>query len=146
MMNSDPSRTETYWRAMHNISQAVEFKRRKKLAVTLGIQTFVTPDDEKEIREFAQLGIDLNVQYAVIKHHSDDEYGSFGIKYDEYGRIYDALHEAEAMSTPETQVVVKWNKIRMGNRPSYKRFYAPVFLLQISGSGLVAPSGMYFNS
>ncbi len=29
--------------------------------------------------------------------------------------------------------------------PSYKRFHGPQFLLQISGSGLVAPSGMFFN-
>ena len=26
------------------------------------------------------------------------------------------------------------------------RFYGPAFLLQISGSGLVAPSGMFFNA
>ena len=31
-------------------------------------------------------------------------------------------------------------------KPSYKRFYGPQFLLQISGSGLVAPSGMFFNA
>ena len=30
--------------------------------------------------------------------------------------------------------------------PTYKRFYGPQFLLQISGSGLVAPSGMFFNA
>jgi hypothetical protein len=41
---------------------------------------------------------------------------------------------------------VKWDKIKDKGKPSYKRFYGPPFLLQISGSGLVAPSGMFFNA
>lgn len=146
MMNADASRTDTYWNAMRNISYAVQFKRKKKLPVTLGIQTFVTPDDAQEIRDFAQLGIDLGVDYAVLKHTSDDEFGSFGVEYGRYGEITEALQQAEAMSTPETQVVVKWNKIRTGNKPTYRRMWATPFLLQISGSGLVAPSGMFFNA
>ena len=40
----------------------------------------------------------------------------------------------------------KWDKINDKGKPSYKRFYGPPFLLQISGSGLVAPSGMFFNA
>ena len=41
---------------------------------------------------------------------------------------------------------MKWDKIKNKGIPSYKRFYGPQFLLQISGSGLVAPSGMFFNA
>ena len=47
------------------------------------------------------------------------------------------------MSTEATKIIVKWEKIEQ--RAEYKRFYGPQFLLQISGSGLVAPSGMFFN-
>jgi len=146
MMSADPTRTDLFDTAMANISAAVAIKRRDNLDVTLGIQTFVTPSDGDEIRAFAQLGIDLGVDYAVIKHTSDDERGSFGVKYDDYGGITEALKEAEAMSTHDTAVIVKWNKIRDGNKPPYKRMYATPFLLQISGSGLVAPSGMFFNA
>ena len=38
------------------------------------------------------------------------------------------------------------SKIENKGIPSYKRFYGPQFLLQISGSGLIAPSGMFFNA
>ena len=138
--------TEQYWTAMNNISQAVAIKKKKKLDITLGIQTFVTPEDEGEIIDFAQLGLDLGVDYAVIKHTSDDEYGSFGVNYDDYDKITDALEQAETMSNDTTKIIVKWNKIKDGNKPSYKRFYAPPFLLQLSGSGLIAPTGMFFNS
>jgi len=60
--------------------------------------------------------------------------------------MYSLLEEAEAMSNEVTKVIVKWDKIKDKGRPSYKRFYGPQFLLQISGSGLVAPSGMFFNA
>lgn len=146
MMHHNPDALDIYWTAMHNISEAVRIKRKNDLAVTIGIQTFVTPDDSDEVRAFAQLAIDLGVDYAVIKHTSDDEHGSLGIEYDKYERLEKSLVEAEAMSTKQTQVVVKWSKIRDGNVPPYKRVYGMAFLLQISGSGLVAPSGMFFNS
>ena len=146
MMSADPSRTNLFEIAMANIRDAVAVKRKYDLDVTLGIQTFLTPTDGDEIRAFAQLGLDLGVDYVMLKHASDDEYGSFGVNYDDYPKIFAALSEAEAMSTPQTEVIVKWNKLKMGNKPSYKRFYGPPFLLQMSGSGLVAPSGMFFNA
>lgn len=146
LMSADPTKTEVFDTAMANIRAAVAIKERRGLDVTLGIQTFITPEDEREIRDFAQLGLDLGVDYAVIKHFSDDEYGSYGVKYGDYGKVYDALHAAERMSTDRTQVIVKWSKIRDGDKPPYKRLWGAPFLLQISGSGLVAPSGMFFNS
>jgi hypothetical protein len=106
----------------------------------------VTPDDADEVLAFAQLALDLGVDYAVIKHTSDDEFGSLNIEYSKYAQIEKALIAAEAMSTPHTQITVKWSKIRDGNIAPYNRVYGMAFLLQISGSGLVAPSGMFFNS
>jgi len=60
--------------------------------------------------------------------------------------MYALLHQAEELSNEQTKVIVKWDKIKDKGKPSYKRFYGPQFLLQISGSGLVAPSGMFFNA
>ena len=60
--------------------------------------------------------------------------------------MYGLLQEAEEMSNDDTKIIVKWEKIKDKGKPSYKRFYGPQFLLQISGSGLVAPSGMFFNA
>ena len=50
------------------------------------------------------------------------------------------------MSNEATKIIVKWDKINDGDKPPYKRYYGPQFLLQISGSGLVAPAGMFFNA
>jgi len=112
----------------------------------LGIQMVLMPEFKDEIVPFAQLGLDLGVDYAVIKHCSDDEFRTLGINYDQYESMYAPLQQAESMSTDHTKIIVKWNKIKDGDKPSYQRFYGPQFLLQISGSGLVAPSGGFFNA
>jgi MoaA/NifB/PqqE/SkfB family radical SAM enzyme len=146
IMYKGPEHTEVFDRAMSHIRYAVELKRKKNLAVTLGIQMVLMPDLKDEILPFAKLGLDLGVDYAVIKHCSDDEQGTLGIDYSQYEALHPLLEQAEAMSNETTKVIVKWSKIKDGDKPTYQRFYGPQFLLQISGSGLVAPSGMFFNA
>ena len=104
------------------------------------------PEFKHEILPFAKLAVDLGVDYGVIKHCSDDEMGTLGVDYSKYDEIHDSLMEAENLSNENTKIIVKWDKIKNKGIPSYKRFYGPQFLLQISGSGLVAPSGMFFNA
>jgi MoaA/NifB/PqqE/SkfB family radical SAM enzyme len=146
IMYKGPQHTKVFDRAMEHIRYAVDLKRRKNLAVTLGIQMVLMPHLKDEIIPFAQLGLDLGVDYAVIKHCSDDEQHTLGIDYSLYESLHGLLVQAEAMSNEKTKIIVKWDKIKDGDKPSYKRFYGPQFLLQISGSGLVAPSGMFFNA
>ena len=146
IMFKGPEHTEVFDRAMRNIQYAVDLKRKNNLKVTLGIQMVLTPDFKDEIIPFSKLAVDLGVDYGVIKHCSDDEFGTLGIDYSKYEEMYPLLEEAEALSNSKTKVIVKWDKIKDKGKPSYKRFYGPQFLLQISGSGLVAPSGMFFNA
>lgn len=146
IMYKGPEHTHVFDRAMRHIRYAVELKRKKQLGVTLGIQMVLMPDLKDEILPFAKLGVDLGVDYAVIKHCSDDEQGTLGIDYRQYEALHPLLEQAEALSTAQTKVIVKWSKIKDGDKPTYQRFYGPQFLLQISGSGLVAPSGMFFNA
>jgi len=146
IMYKGPEHTQVFDRAMSHIRYAVELKRKKNLSVTLGIQMVLMPDLKDEILPFAKLGLDLGVDYAVIKHCSDDEQSTLGIDYSQYEALHPLLEQAEAMSNEQTKVIVKWSKIKDGDKPTYQRFYGPQFLLQISGSGLVAPSGMFFNA
>mgnify|MGYP003978324817 FL=1 len=146
IMYKGPEHTEVYDKAIRNIKHAVEFKKKHNLSVTLGIQMVLMPEFKDEIIPFAKLGVDLGVDYAVIKHCSDDEYHTLGVDYSKYEQMYELLEQAESLSTEKTKVIVKWDKINDKGKPSYNRFYGPPFLLQISGSGLVAPSGMFFNA
>ena len=146
IMYKSSQHTEVFDKAMKNIQHAVKFKREKNLDCTLGIQMVLMPGMEDEIIPFARLGLELGVDYAVIKHCSDDENGTLGIDYSQYESMYPLLVEAEELSTDTTKIVVKWSKIHDKGETQYPRFYGPQLLLQISGSGLVAPSGMFFNS
>ena len=82
----------------------------------------------------------------MIKHCSDDTEGTLGVDYSKYEELTDLLLEAENLSNKKTKVIVKWSKIEEGSDCTYNSMYGPQFLLQISGSGLVAPSGMFFNA
>jgi len=146
IMYKGPGHTEVFDKAMNNIKHAIAYKKKHNLSVTLGIQMVLMPDFKDEILPFAKLGVELGVDYAVIKHCSDDEYQTLGIDYSQYEAMYDLLDQAESLSTTNTKIIVKWDKIKDKGKPSYNRFYGPAFLLQISGSGLVAPSGMFFNA
>ncbi len=139
-------RVKDYERVIENIQHAVAYKWKYDRDVTLGIQMVLMPQDADQIIPFAQLGIDLGVDYAIIKHTSDDEAGNLHVDYDGYDDLAPLLVQAEAMSTDRTRIAIKWNKIQAGNRREYSRCYGPPFIIQLSGSGLVAPCGQLFNS
>lgn len=145
IMFKGPEHTHVFDRAMKHIKYAVDLKKKLNLKVTLGIQMVLMPEFKDEILDFAKLAVDLGVDYGVIKHCSDDEYHTLGVDYSLYADMYSLLTEAETMSNENTKIIVKWEKIK-DSKATYQRFYGPAFLLQISGSGLVAPSGMFFNA
>ena len=146
IMFKSEKETTVFERAMKNIKYAVDLKNKLNLKVTLGIQMVLLPEFKDEIIPFSKLALDLGVDYGVIKHCSDDEFGTLGVDYSKYEDMYDLLKKAENLSNEKTKIIVKWSKIKDKGIPTYNRFYGPQFLLQISGSGLVAPSGMFFNA
>lgn len=135
-----------YEKVMRTIRECVRIKREKGLAVTIGLQMVLMPEFADQIMPLAELGKELGVDYLVIKHCSDDESGSLGVDYDGYFKLTELLKQAEARSTENYQVSAKWSKIMSGGKRCYSRCYGPAFIMQFSGSGLVAPCGMLFNS
>jgi MoaA/NifB/PqqE/SkfB family radical SAM enzyme len=134
-----------FQKVLQNIIHACELKEKLKLSVTIGLQMVLLPELKNEILPLAKLGADLGVDYLVIKHCSDDEFGSLGIDYDRYPDLFELLKQAESLSTSTYQVAVKWSKIKAGRKRIYSNCYGPPFIMQFSGSGLVAPCGMLFN-
>lgn len=128
-----------------NISTMMRLKKELGLKCTIGTQMVLMPSFVDQVLPLAKLSVELGVDYLQIKHCSDDEDGSLGVDYDAYRGLYDVLKQAEEMSTDKTLVKVKWSKIQDGNIRSYQRCYGPPFLLQLSGTGLIAPCGMLFN-
>ncbi len=139
------AKEEWFYQVCKNIKDMVEIKKENNLPVTIGLQMVLMPEYGDQILPLAKLGKDLRPDYLVIKHCSDNEDGDLGVDYDAYKGLYGKLKEAEDLSDDEYKVVVKWSKIEASGIRSYQRCYGPPFMLQLSGSGLVAPCGMLFN-
>lgn len=136
---------EWFHKVCQNVRDMVAIKQANNLKVTIGLQMVLMPEDEDQILPLARLGKELRPDYLVIKHCSDNEAGDLGVDYTGYNRLYDKLREAEALSDDGYLVKVKWSKIMAEGKRSYQRCYGAPFMLQMSGSGLVAPCGMLFN-
>ena len=128
-----------------NIRDAMEIKKRKKLQTTVGMQMVLMPEMSDQIMPLAKLGKQLRPDYLVIKHCSDDEVGSLGVDYKGYREYYPLLEAAEAMSDESYLVKVKWSKINTEGQRNYEQCYGAPFILQLSGTGLVAPCGPLFG-
>lgn len=132
-------------KVVQNISLAVKIKNELKSDCTIGMQMVFMPQYHDQILPLAKLGKELKPDYLIIKQCSDDEYKSLGVNYDEYKKHYKLLKQAEEMSDKDYAVRVKWSKIKSEGIRTYQRCYGPPFLLQMSGSGLIAPCGQLFN-
>ena len=128
-----------------NIRACVRIKKEKKLDVTIGLQMVFLPSFADQVIPLAELGKELGVDYTIFKHCSDDEAGTLGVNYEQYKQYVDLLKEAQTYSTQNYEVAVKWSKILSGGKRKYSCCDGPPFIMQFSGSGLVAPCGMFFN-
>ena len=138
-------REEDFHRVVEKIKRSVDLKRRGGLDVTIGMQMVFMPQHRDQLMPLARLSKQLGVDYLVIKHCSDDELGSLGISYRDYRDCIPALKDAEAESTPQTAIVPKWSKLTSEGKRVYQKCRGAPFILQISGSSLVAPCGMLFH-
>ena len=136
---------KAYHQVIENIRTAVRLKRKAGLAVTLGLQMVLTKECQDQVVPLAKLGRELGVDYTVIKHCSDSELGELGVDYEWYSAMEKTLQEAESYSTKGYLVRAKWSKIMNRGRKKYSQCLAIPFMVQFSGSGLVAPCGFLFN-
>lgn len=136
---------KAYFKVIDTIKESARIKKENELSVTIGLQMVLLPEFIDQVIPLAKFGKALGVDYFIIKHCSDDELGTLGVDYSKYNELVDVLKEAEGYSTENYIVKAKWSKILSGGKRKYSRCYGPPFIMQFSGSGLVAPCGMLFN-
>jgi len=135
-----------FYKVTDTVRKCVKIKKEKNLSVTLGLQIVLLPELGDQVIPVVKLGKELGVDYTVIKHCSDDEMGRLKVDYSKYFGLTGVLKEAESYSGGTYLVKAKWSKILSEGKRRYSRCYGPPFIMQFSGSGLVAPCGMLFNS
>lgn len=138
-------KTSCFNKVINTVKNCIDLKKKNNLNVTLGLQMVLLPGFKNQIIPLAKLGKELGVDYFVIKHCSDDENHTLGIDYSKYFGLIRLLKKAESYSESNYLVKAKWSKILSRGKRKYSRCYGPAFIMQFSGSGLVAPCGMLFN-
>lgn len=138
---------KNFYKVVDTVRRVVQLKKERGSNVTIGLQQVLLPQYADQVIPLSLLGKELGVDYTVIKHCSDDENGSLGVDYNWYRTdiAQELLRTAEALSTPEYSVQAKWSKIRTGRDRTYSKCYGTPFLLQMSGTGIVAPCGSFFH-
>ena len=136
-----------YERVMRNIGDAMDIVRTRGLATNINMNLVCDPKDADQLLPFARLAKELGVHYAVIKHCATDDDGVLKVNYDDYAGLESLMKECETLSADDGsfRVVAKWNRIGTAAKRQYTRCYGPPFILQMSGNGLIAPCGPYFN-
>ena len=132
-----------YDKVIQNIHDAMAVVKERALQCSVNMNLVCDPKDSDQLIPFATKAIELGVHYAIIKHCATDDGGMINIDYDQYAPLEGTFQACEALSTPKTRIVAKWS--RMTAKREYHKCYGPMFILQVSGNGLVAPCGPYFN-
>lgn len=138
-------RSGCFEKVCSTVKKCVEIKKKENLNVTIGLQMVLLPEFADQIMPLVVLGKRLGVDYFIIKHCSDDEKHTLGVDYSKYFGLIKLLKKAESHSRENYLVKAKWSKILSGGKRIYSQCYGPPFIMQFSGSGLVAPCGMLFN-
>ncbi|MBF0187982.1 MAG: radical SAM protein [Magnetococcales bacterium] len=122
-----------------NMRRAVEIKRQEGLAVTIGSQTILTPENLPEVVVAAQLNRSLGVDYLALKQASLSPQNAFHIDYETYEAAKPLLEEAESFGTEQFKVMVSWNKLLSHGKKGYGKCRGWMFLWHVVGSGDVYP-------
>lgn len=136
-----------YDKVIENIRTAVEIVRSNRLDCNINMNLVSDPKDEDQLLPFSRLAKELRVHYGVIKHCFVDDDGMIKVNVADYPKIEGTLRECEKLTEPDGsfRLVAKWNRIGEGAKRNYSQCYGPTFILQMSGNGLIAPCGPYFN-
>lgn len=136
---------EWYDQVIQNVKDAMEIKRRDGLKCTINMQMVCQPQYEDQLIPLAELARSIRPDYFIVKHCADDVAGTLGTDYSKYEGLFDTFRKIEAMGDDEFRVIVKWNRIKDEGKREYSKCFGPPFIMQLSGSGLIAPCGFLFN-
>lgn len=130
---------------LQNIRDAMDIVRRDGLKTTVNMQLVLDPKDEDQLEPFGELAKSVRPTYAIVKHCADTVEGLLGVNYRDYEPLFERFRALEALSDDEFRMIVKWNRIIDGDKRQYTACHGPMFQLQMSGNGLIAPCGFLFN-
>lgn len=136
-------------RVQANIVKAMELKRQLASDTTVGLQMVLIPECLEYVLPLTRLALDVRADYFVIKQYSDPKDCFMPPLnrrwYDCQGTI-SILQEAESLSTEQTQISVKWDRIACSEgKRRYNKCVDCALIVHASGNGKMYPCGYLFN-
>jgi MoaA/NifB/PqqE/SkfB family radical SAM enzyme len=134
-----------------NIERTVQLKHKYGYKCEIGLQAVFVPTimADEMIKE-SEFAINSGVDYFVIKQCSlpdDGESGMLQFNVNEYDKDYvnECLQKCESMSTLTTNIIPKWNVMKLkGNKP-YDHCPSLPLITEMSGNGDWYPCGFMFG-
>ena len=132
-----------YDKVAQNIRDAMDIVNSRGLDCNVNMNLVLEPKDSDQLLPFSKLAKELGVHYAVVKQCAIDDDGMIKVNYDDYDALKPVLSECESLTDDNTKIIVKWT--RLTAKRQYTKCFGPPFLLQMSGNGLIATCGPFFN-
>lgn len=143
---------DCFSRVIFNLRRLLLAKHNQGFPCDVGMQAVYVPGlmDDEMIEE-SKLAVGLGVDYFVIKQCSLPDKGESGMKYFDVKaydspKTIDTLKQCEALSTSQTQVIVKWNTIAQKGQRPYNGCMSIPFISELSGNGDWYPCGHMFGN
>jgi len=134
-----------FGKLMENIKNAVDYKREHNLAVTIGTQFLVIPQNIGEAtnlaRRLKEIGVD-NLQIKPYSHHPSS-INKLDINFSEYNELEESLREFNSDFFKINFRRATAERIFQG--PNYDKCYGLPFITVIDSKGDVIPCNLFYN-
>ncbi|MES9898663.1 MAG: radical SAM protein [Sedimenticola sp.] len=138
-------------RAIANLTEAAEIKRKRNLGVTLGAQVVLLPENRDEIGELAEICRDrIGLDYLVVKPYSQHNF-SLTQRYADidYQAYEDLATSLDGFSDEHFQLIYRANAIGKYADPNASRYETcystPMFWAYVASNGELYSCSAYLS-
>lgn len=132
-------------KACLNLENAVTFKRKHNLKVTLGVQQILLPENIKTVYQTAKLAKELGVDYFVVKRFSKHPKNTYNVPDDFYLGALEEFDRCQELKSESFNPIVRWNNFTQDCCRKYKECIGLPFIVQILATGKIYPCSMFFH-
>ena len=126
-------------KALENIAYAVEWKRKKGLATTLGVQCLLIQENKNEIADMAKEFKEIGVDYFTVKPYSQHTQSENHLEVD-YKELLDLERHIRPYESEYFKIYYRSNAMRkMKLDKTYDNCYGLPFMTHIDARGNVWP-------
>ena len=139
------TKEDDFYKAVENIREAADIKKKNNLKVTLGIQQILANENYDNVYEVAKLSKELGVDYFTVKRFSKHPKNEYNVPEDLYKQSMEQFKACEALSDAGFQALIRWNQFEKQCVRNYRQCVGLPFITQILADGGIYPCCMFFD-